>query len=188
MLRRGAASRRPRRRLRRLRSVAYAWQHVRRHISIAVAKANAECLCKVLDNSGDRIDPQRIYSELKKHFEGSRALPLHRLATCLPPSRRLTGLPAFRASYFPSPAAGPSCAKEKPIRSTGLSTREHSDAIRSKCKSNKKKQQDSLDTLLPKDAFTAEMWSQEICQGINNRDQQCIHFLPFSSAMYMCYT
>ena len=34
-----------------------AWQHVRRHISIAVAKANAECLCKVLDNSGDHIDP-----------------------------------------------------------------------------------------------------------------------------------
>jgi len=26
-------------------------------ISIAVAKANAECLCKVLDNSGDHIDP-----------------------------------------------------------------------------------------------------------------------------------
>ena len=54
-----------------------AWQHVRRHISIAVAKANAECLCKVLDNSGDHIDPdaaaqasasrqqdlQRIYSD-----------------------------------------------------------------------------------------------------------------------------
>ena len=33
------------------------WQQVRRHISIAVAKANAECLCKVFDNSGDRIDP-----------------------------------------------------------------------------------------------------------------------------------
>ena len=30
-------------------------QHVRRHISIA--KANVECLCKVLDNSGDHTDP-----------------------------------------------------------------------------------------------------------------------------------
>jgi hypothetical protein len=77
-----------------IRSVA--WQHVRRHISIAVAKANAECLCKVLDNSGDHIDPdaaalasasrqqdlQRIYSEghaaqeaYRTHYDYSHDFP-----------------------------------------------------------------------------------------------------------------
>ena len=73
-----------------------AWQHVRRHISIAVAKANAECLCKVLDNSGDHIDPdaaalasasrqqdlQRIYSDghaaqeaYRMHYDYSHDFP-----------------------------------------------------------------------------------------------------------------
>ena len=77
-----------------VRSVA--WQHVRRHISIAVAKANAECLCKVLDNSGDHIDPdaaaqasasrqqdlQRIYSDghaaqeaYRMHYDYSHDFP-----------------------------------------------------------------------------------------------------------------
>jgi len=77
---------------------ASAASHVRRHISIAVAKANAECLCKVLDNSGDHIDPeaaalassaasrqqdlQRIYSEghaaqeaYRTHYDYSHDFP-----------------------------------------------------------------------------------------------------------------
>jgi len=56
---------------------------VRRHISIAVAKANAECLCKILDNPDNHIDPnaaglasasrqqdpQRIYNESHEELD-----------------------------------------------------------------------------------------------------------------------